>query len=136
MQSGEIQKTKNRQSHTTIFAKHVYGNLYGVDSKLLIDPNFISKLVVEAARLGNLHILEMISRKFNSYNGSEGGVSVIALIEESHISIHTWPEGEYATVDVYSCGAKAEPRRAFNYLVSILKPKDYKAYNVDRGAVV
>ena len=64
-----------------------------------------------------------------------GGVSLIALIEESHISLHTWPESKYATLDIYSCGEQSDPTLAFEYIVSVLKPKVYNVYNIDRSNV-
>jgi S-adenosylmethionine decarboxylase len=40
--------------------------------------------------------------------GSGGGVSGVAVLAESHISIHTWPERSYAAIDAFMCGA-ADP---------------------------
>lgn len=50
------------------------------------------------------------------------GVSVVAIVLESHITIHTWPEYEFATVDVYSCGAHTKPEESFKYIINKLKP--------------
>jgi len=55
-----------------------------------------------------MKLVEMKSWKFG---GKKGGVSVIALVEESHIAVHTWLEYNYATVDVYTCGEHSDPRR-------------------------
>lgn len=116
-----------------VIGKHVYGNLDMVDPKLISNLNALIKIVVESAKIGNLHIIEMITKKFNPYNGFDGGVSIIALIEESHIALHTWPESMYATLDIYSCGEESNPDAAFNYIVSKLKPKKIVSNFVDRG---
>ena len=55
-----------------------------------------------------------------------GGVSGVAVLAESHISIHTWPERSYAAVDIFMCGA-AEPHKA----VPILR----HAFNAQRIGV-
>ncbi len=116
-----------------VIGKHVYGNLDMVDPKLISNLNALIKIVVESAKIGNLHIIEMITKKFNPYNGFDGGVSIIALIEESHIALHTWPESMYATLDIYSCGKESNPDAAFNYIIGKLKPKKVTSNFIDRG---
>ncbi|MCL4363160.1 adenosylmethionine decarboxylase [Candidatus Marsarchaeota archaeon] len=116
-----------------IIGKHVYGNLYDIDEKQIADLDFLKKTVVDSAVKGNLHIIEMVAKKFAPYNDIDGGVSIIALIEESHIALHTWPESNYATLDIYSCGEKSSPEIAFKYIVGRIKPKTYKIFNADRS---
>lgn len=91
-----------------IVGKHVYGNLYGCDKRLISNERYLRRIVREAIKVAGMHLFELRSWKFES---KKGGVSVIALITESHVAIHTWPEYEYATVDVYTCGEKSEPER-------------------------
>jgi S-adenosylmethionine decarboxylase len=43
-------------------------------------------------------------------------VTGLALLAESHISIHTWPESGYAAVDVFTCGDHTMPERACQVL--------------------
>ncbi|MBP1357736.1 MAG: adenosylmethionine decarboxylase, partial [Sulfolobus sp.] len=61
------------------------------------------------------------------------GVSVVAIVLESHITIHTWPEYRFATVDVYSCGAHTDPNKAFEYIVTQLDAKRYTKNEADRS---
>jgi S-adenosylmethionine decarboxylase len=51
-----------------------------------------------------------------------GGVSGVAVLAESHISIHTWPERGYAAIDVFMCGS-AEPRRVVPVLRHVFKAR-------------
>ncbi|ALL01194.1 S-adenosylmethionine decarboxylase [Pyrodictium delaneyi] len=115
-----------------IVGKHVYGNLYGVDPERLWDEESLKKIVVEAAKVANMHLVELKSWKFTGYHG---GVSIIALVLESHIAIHTWPDYGYATVDVYTCGAQSDPWKAFNYIITRLKPKYYIVHYADRSSI-
>ena len=118
-----------------VVGKHVYGNLYGVDKRILTSMQIVESAVVTSAMLGNMHILEIMKRKFDFENSPDnGGVSVIALIEESHIAVHTWPESSYATVDIYSCGVHSDPKKAFAYIIDRFKPKSYKQYFADRSS--
>ena len=114
-----------------IVGKHVYGNLYDCDPKILSDEEFLRWMVVEAARISKCHLYEVKSWKFG---GEKGGVSVIALVTESHIAVHTWIEYQYATVDVYTCGSKSDPEAAFDFIVSQLKPRDYTKHFSDRSS--
>ena len=52
----------------------------------------------------------------------EGGVSGVAVLAESHISIHTWPEHGYAAVDVFMCG-DTEPHKAVDVLRARFEPE-------------
>ena len=115
-----------------IVGRHVYGNLYGIDSGILWDEERLKEVVVEAAKQANMKLVEVKSWKFTGYHG---GVSIIALVLESHISIHTWPDYNYATVDVYTCGEKSDPWKAFNYIVERLKPRYYTVHYADRSSI-
>ncbi len=44
------------------------------------------------------------------------GVSGVVVIQESHLTIHTWPECGYAAVDLFTCGTNVRPWTAFDYL--------------------
>jgi len=115
-----------------VVGKHVYGNLYGVDPNVLLNEEYLRKLVIDAAEVANAHIVEVRSWRFVGNN--KAGVSVIALVLESHIAIHTWPEYEFATVDIYTCGDHSMPDRAFIYIVNNLKPRSYTMGVVDRSS--
>ncbi|ADN51227.1 adenosylmethionine decarboxylase [Vulcanisaeta distributa] len=115
-----------------VIGKHVYGNLYGVDPNILSDEKFLRSLVIKAAEIANVHLVEVKSWKF--INGDKEGVSVLALVVESHIAIHTWPVYRFATVDVYTCGDHSMPDKAFNYIVSVLKPRRYIVNYADRSS--
>ncbi|MEM2202754.1 MAG: adenosylmethionine decarboxylase [Sulfolobales archaeon] len=107
---------------TRIIGKHVYANIYDPDPSRISDEEFLRNLVVEAAKKANMHLVEV---KSWSFGGKKGGVSVIALVTESHIAIHTWIEYSYATVDVYTCGDHSDPWKATEYIIENLKPKKY-----------
>jgi S-adenosylmethionine decarboxylase len=72
-----------------IVGKHVYGNLYGCDAEALADEQLIVRVVREAVKVAKATLMEFKSWKVV---GVKGGVSVLALITEIHIAVHTWPE--------------------------------------------
>jgi len=79
--------------------KHYLLNLYGCSFVLLNDEQGLIDLLEHAATASGATVLQTISKSFNPH-----GVTVISLLSESHISIHTWPEHGKAAVDVYTCG--------------------------------
>ena len=109
--------------------KHVYGNLYGVSEEVASNEEYLVDVVKKAVELANMTLLEVRSWKLG---GEKGGVSVIALILESHIAIHTWSAYRYATVDIYTCGEKSDPWRAFYYIVEKLGARAYTVNYADR----
>jgi len=60
------------------------------------------------------------------------GVSGVVVVEESHLSIHTWPEAGYAAVDFFTCG-ECFPERAHAALLDGLAPERSEILNVERG---
>ncbi len=111
-----------------VVGKQVYGSLYDCDEDVLKDTERLKAIVTNAAKEGNMTLLDIRSWKIGE------GVSVVAIVLESHITIHTWPEYKFATVDVYSCGAHTDPKRAFEYIVSELKAKRYTMKEADRSS--
>ncbi|HIP64933.1 MAG TPA: adenosylmethionine decarboxylase [Pyrodictium sp.] len=115
------------QETPRVYGKHIYGNLYECDVEILKNEEELRNIVVEAAKRGNMTLLDVKSWKIGE------GVSVVAIVLESHITIHTWPEYAFATVDVYSCGKHTDPEAAFTYIVERLKPRRVERGEADRS---
>jgi S-adenosylmethionine decarboxylase len=111
-----------------VVGKQVYGSLYECDPNILKDRQALEKIVKDAVTIGNMTLLDIKSWKIGD------GVSVVAIVLESHVTIHTWPEYNFATVDVYSCGPHTDPKRAFKYIVEQLKAKKYTMNEADRSS--
>jgi S-adenosylmethionine decarboxylase len=65
--------------------------------------------------------------------GRGGGVTGVALLAESHISIHTWPERGYAAVDIFMCGSTTNPQKALAALRAALDPRKVRIRRFERG---
>lgn len=63
-----------------------------------------------------------------------GGVTGVALLAESHISIHTWPEFDYAAIDIFMCGG-SQPDNAVQVLTEALLPTRLEVNKVPRGLI-
>ena len=88
-------------------SKHLLLELYRCDSEKLNDESFLRCTLNRAAKLAKATVLNLISNKFEPQ-----GVTAIALLAESHMSIHTWPESNYSAVDIFTCGQKMMPELA------------------------
>lgn len=129
--ANEDEESKDKFINDRVIGKHVYGNLYDIDPEILKNEELIKDAVVKAAKVADMTLLEV---KSWSISGRKGGVSVIALVLESHIAIHTWYEYRYATVDIYTCGEKSDPWKAFYLIIEILKPRYYTVHYADRSS--
>ena len=108
---------------------HCVLELHGCPVDHLNSEPLIRGAVARAADEGLSTLLSLTSHQFQPH-----GVTALALLAESHISVHTWPEHGYAAVDIFTCGETARPRRACAFLVRALGARDYSLKVIPRGA--
>jgi len=96
--------------------KHCILELYQCDSARLDDEAFLRTAITAAAKRAGATLLNLITHHFDPQ-----GVTGLALLAESHISIHTWPESGYAAVDVFTCGDHTMPEKACQVLADELQ---------------
>ncbi len=94
----------------------------------LTDIAFIESAMRGAATACGATVLDVKLHQF----GENGGITGVALLAESHISIHTWPEINYAALDVFVCGV-CDAQKAVESLKSYFKPLRFKVTNISRG---
>ena len=112
-------------------SKHLLLELYKCDSEKLNDESFLRCTLNRAAKLAKATVLNLISNKFEPQ-----GVTAIALLAESHISIHTWPESNYSAVDIFTCGKNMMPELASQYLIEALKAQEHSLRVIERNPPV
>lgn len=96
----------------------------------LNEPELMERALCEAAESAGATVLHVHVHEF----GGGGGVSGVAVLAESHISVHTWPELDYAAFDVFMCG-NCEPARAEKVLKKYFKPARTDVSEQKRGIV-
>ena len=109
-------------------SKHLLLELYKCDCEKLNDESFLRCILNRASKLANATVLNLISNKFEPQ-----GVTAIALLAESHISIHTWPESNYSAVDIFTCGKNMLPELASQCLIEALKAKEHFLRVIERN---
>ena len=105
------------ETHASPLGKHVLADLHGVAAELLRSPERIERFLMDAAQRAGA---TPIFGKFHQF-GEGQGVTGVLLLQESHISIHTWPEYGFAAVDVFMCGG-CRPELAIQVLQNALRP--------------
>ena len=83
---------------------------------LLMSAEQLKRECVNAAVLAGAKVLDSMSKSF----GPGQGVSVLVMLAESHIAVHTWPERRYAAVDVFMCG-QVDGRAVIEHLTQELE---------------
>jgi len=109
-------------------SKHLLLELYRCDYEKLNDESFLRCTLNRAAKLAKATVLNLISNKFEPQ-----GVTAIALLAESHISIHTWPESNYSAVDIFTCGQDMMPELASQYLIEALNAAEHSLRVIERN---
>ena len=112
-------------------SKHLLLELYKCDDEKLNDESYLRCILNRAAKLANATVLNLISNKFEPQ-----GVTAIALLAESHISIHTWPESNYSAIDIFTCGQNMLPELASKYLIEALKAEEHSLRIIERNPPV
>lgn len=107
--------------------KHCVLEIYGVESKLLNNVEFIDNTLRNAANVTGATVLNSVFHVFEPQ-----GITFILLLSESHISIHTWPEKWCAAIDIYTCGIN-NPELAVWHIIEQFNPKSHSSKSFLRG---
>ena len=107
---------------------HLLVDLWGACN--LADPELIERSLREAAEAAGATILHSHFHHFSP----NGGVSGVVVLAESHISIHTWPERDFAAVDIFMCG-ECDPYQSVPVLKEVFRPSSVDLSEQRRGIV-
>ena len=107
---------------------HLLLDLWG--ARNLTDPAQIDAALREAAEAASATILHSHFHHF----GPDGGVSGVLVLAESHMSIHTWPERDFAAIDIFMCGA-CNPYESLPVLKAAFKPGQVLLSEQRRGII-
>ena len=96
---------------------HRVAELYGIEFELLNHPHRLKKALEQLAEDLKLHVVKKFTHKFEPH-----GISVVWVIAESHLAVHTWPELGYMHVDVVSCSRRYDLSTLPDALQELFKP--------------
>lgn len=108
--------------------RHLLLELKSCNQEVLDDVDFLKDCLNEAAIQSGATV---VGESF--YHFSPCGVSGVVNISESHIAIHTWPEFQYAAVDVFTCGCSVDPEKAARLITERLGAQSHSLIELRRG---
>ena len=108
--------------------QHVLAEMEGIDAALLNDEALLRDILTRALDQAGATVLDVTSKRFEPQ-----GVTVLALLSESHASLHTYPEIGSVFVDVFTCGHRAKPEVAVRLLAEALHTPTVHAKTIRRG---
>lgn len=108
--------------------RHLILDLYGCNPVILDDYEELQRLLEASLVMANATILQVIGKKFEPQ-----GVTLLALLSESHASIHSWPEIGYCAIDLYTCGDTTQSHKAVDFLAKKLEAKTREQKELKRS---
>lgn len=107
--------------------QHLLVEYWNCNSEVLQDRDRLERIMRNAAVAAGATVVGVVFQNF-----APQGVSGVVVVEESHLSIHTWPEHGYASVDFYTCG-DCRPEAARELLATELMAGAVETMTVERG---
>lgn len=101
---------------------------YDCNESLINDVEFIEQSLLEATTESGATIISHNFHKFSPY-----GISGVVVIAESHVTIHTWPEYNYAAVDIFTCGDSIDPWIIQEKLKELFQSGNVSSMEMKRG---
>ncbi len=107
---------------------HILAEFYDVNPDLLKNVSSVRRVLEKAVEDAKLTPIRSHYHQFEPH-----GVTGFVLLEESHISIHTWPEHGYLALDVFTCSSEEQTWEAFEALKREFKPGKVVHFYKERG---
>jgi len=111
-----------------ILGRHLIAEYIDCTPGKLDDITYLERCLLEAVRRSGATLVKAVFHRY-----APQGVSGVVVIAESHMSIHTWPEYNYAAVDFFTCGQSVDPYLANEYLKEMLGSPNACVTEISRG---
>jgi S-adenosylmethionine decarboxylase proenzyme len=110
--------------------QHLLAELYGVSPARLDDPELLAEALKQGVSKGGATLCHLEVRQFKPH-----GVTVLALLAESHASIHSYPEAGSLFFDAFTCGPNCQPGSILDVVIEALAPEEVRSRLIRRGSV-
>jgi S-adenosylmethionine decarboxylase len=107
--------------------QHVIIEFWGCNDGIN-DADLMRTAMIDAVRAANATLLDI-----NVHTFSPHGVTGVAVLSESHLSVHSWPEYGYLAADVFTCGTTTKPIAAAEVLRRYFEPERVELQELPRG---
>lgn len=102
------------------WGQQVLCNMSGLRNVDLNDSDYLVGLLKKSVIAADATLVEVMCCKF-----SPEGATIIAVLKESHVAIHTYPEHDALFFDAFTCGRTAKPEKMVRTFIDCLEPKEY-----------
>ncbi|MFX0171230.1 MAG: adenosylmethionine decarboxylase [Candidatus Hodarchaeota archaeon] len=106
----------------------IIAEFYGVDSAFLTNAELLSNILKDGIEASELKKEEIFVKEYYPF-----GFSIIAILVESHCHLHSWPEHNYLSLDLFVCESTKKADKLFQYLLREINPDDYHKFQFFRG---
>lgn len=110
---------RNVQKVCVVQVKHLAAKLSGCDVQLLNDEEMLITILDEVSSAVKMTVIQRAIHRFKPQ-----GVSIVYLLAESHISLHTWPECGVADLEIVSCNEASDVLQGFRLCAKRLRAGD------------
>jgi len=107
---------------------HLIVELYDCDVTIINDRQRVEQTLVKAVEISGANLVKSVVHEFNPH-----GISGVVVIEESHFSVHTWPEYGYCALDIFTCGKDINHHAALQYIRDAFCAKHISVSDIKRG---
>jgi len=107
---------------------HLIVELYECHREFINDARSVENALINAVNISGAKMVQSVVHEFNPH-----GISGVVVIEESHFSVHTWPEYGYCALDIFTCGDEIDYYSALHYLKEEFKAKNFSVTEMKRG---
>lgn len=114
-------------SQPSVIGKHLIADFTG--ALFQTDTQKIEYALRTASETAGATVLDVVVHQFPDSNGVTG----VAILAESHISVHSWPEHNYIAFDIFMCGT-TDPQLALTWLTEFFQPQQVASQVIDRAA--
>jgi S-adenosylmethionine decarboxylase proenzyme, Bacillus form len=108
--------------------RQILAEFYQCSESKINDVSYVESAMLEATKASHATIVSHTFHKFSPY-----GVSGVVVIAESHVAIHTWPEYNYAAVDIFTCGETIDPWIIQETLKNLFDSESVSSMELKRG---
>lgn len=121
----------NGGSTLDTLGRHIILEMWGCCKDIIDNVDVIKNILTKATESTKATLVDVICHRFSPY-----GVTGVAILAESHISVHTWPEYGYAAADIFICGNTVNPMNAASYMTESFHAKETSILELKRGSLV
>lgn len=107
---------------------HILGELYGISYEKINSLDFMETLLVKGIEESNATICGTSIKKFKPQ-----GLTILILLSESHVAVHTYPEKGSIFFDIFTCGLNCSPQKFVESIVKELNPTKKNISLIERG---